>query len=100
MPAAPLAGSSSASMSGVDVPERSSRRRSSALAMSGQGEPRDWGPIPPIKDLLPATPSVTPAPTPVPVTALAPVPARSGPPMPVLIAVGLAVLVILVLMLT
>jgi hypothetical protein len=86
----------------ADVPERSStpRRRSSALAMSGQGEPRDWGPIPPIKDLLPPTPSVAPAPAPVPITALVPVPARSGPPMPVLIAVGLGVVLILVLWLT
>ena len=89
-------------MPAADVPERSNggRRRSSALAMSGQGEPRDWGPIPPIKDLLPAAPSVASTPAPVPVTALAPVPARAGPPMPVLIAVGLAALIILVLLLT
>lgn len=102
MPAAPLASRPpSAAMPAADVPaERSSgsRRRSSALAMSGQGEPRDWGAIPPIKDLLPVPPSVTPAP--VPVTAVAPVPARSGPPTPVLIAVGVGVLIILVLWLT
>lgn len=102
IPVAPLASRPpSAAMPAADVPaERSSgsRRRSSALAMSGQGEPRDWGPIPPIKDLLPVTPSVTPAP--VPVTAVAPVPARSGPPTPVLIAVGVGVLLILVLWLT
>jgi len=87
-------------MPAADSPERSSgsRRRSSALATSGQGEPRDWGPIPPIKDLLPAA-SAAPL-APVPVTALAPVPARSGPPMPVLIAVGLAVLIVLVIWLT
>ncbi len=104
VPAAPLSASRppSTAMPAADVPERSNggRRRSSALAMSGQGEPRDWGPIPPIKDLLPAAPSVASTPAPVPVTALAPVPARAGPPMPVLIAVGLAALIILVLLLT
>lgn len=102
VPAAPLASRPpSAAMPAADVPaERSSgsRRRSSALAMAGQGEPRDWGPIPPIQDLLPSTPSVAPAP--VPVTALAPTPARSAPPTPVLIAVGVGVLIILVLWLT
>jgi len=81
----------------ADIPEKASgsgsRRRSSALSMSGHGEPRDWGTIPPIKDLVPAEPSVA---SPVPVTALAPSPARAPVPLPVMIAVGLAVLLALV----
>jgi hypothetical protein len=65
--------------------------------MSGHAEPRDWGTIPPIKDLAPAAPSVD---APVPVTALAPSPARPPVPLPVMIAVGLAVLLGLVYALT
>ena len=93
----------STAMPAADSPEKASgsgaRRRSSALPMSGHGEPRDWGTIPPINDLLPVVPIAPPTP-PVPVTALAPLPARSTPPLTLMIAVGLAAVLVLVLWLT
>jgi hypothetical protein len=100
VPAAPRPAAPDAAA--TDIPEKASgsgsRRRSSALSMSGHGEPRDWGTIPPIKDLLPTAPSVAP-PSPAPVTALEPSPARTLP-LPVIVAVGLAALLVLVLWLT
>ncbi len=91
----------STAMPAADSPEKASgsgsRRRSSALAMSGHGEPRDWGTIPPINDLLPVVPT---APAPVPLTALAPLPTRSPLPLTLMIAVGLAALLALVFLLT
>ncbi|MBA3548686.1 MAG: hypothetical protein H0T76_19545 [Nannocystis sp.] len=91
-------------MPAADSPEKASgsgsRRRSSALAMSGHGEPRDWGTIPPINDLLPVVPAAAPPTPPVPVTALAPQPTRNPLPLTLMIAVGLAALLALVFLLT
>ncbi len=90
-------------MPAADSPEKASgsgsRRRSSALPMSVHGEPRDWGTIPPINDLVVVPSTPLPAP-PAPVTALAPLPARSPMSLTIMIAVGLAALLALVFLLT
>lgn len=89
-------------MPAADVPERTARRRSSAIS-TGSAEPRDWGTIPPVQDLIPQAQTLAPptppvVPAPVAETALAP--RRGAPPMGVTVAVVLAVVVLLVLWLS
>jgi len=96
-PAAPDRRAPSSAEAGAPTPG-GGRRRSSAVSGAGNSEPKDWGTIPPIQNLVPAAPpaasSLDVAPSAIPEVA------ERKPPLPLLLAVAAIVLLVIVLWVT